>query len=360
MKFKLKRDSEIFILAPANIDTGGPMCLHELAYILKNKFKKKVYMHYFPLSVKNPIHKNYKYLKIPFKKKIEDLKKNILIIPEFYKSIEISKSYNYIQKGLWWLSVDFFLYHRFIYKNHSILRSLIKLPYKIVYLFNRLTNFYFGNISLFKYLKFIYYKNPLINVFKIKNIKVNFSHSEYQFITLKKSGIKSLYLSDRIRNEYFRDSKKVLIKNKKNIICYNPLKSSIFFEKFIKLNPDLKFIPLVNLNLKQLIAVLSKSKIYMDFGFHPGQDRLPREAAILKNCVITNREGSASIYKDLPIKNEFKFYEKKVNFLKMRNKVELICKSFPKELKKFNFYRKVLSNQEKRFMSQINNIFNKK
>ena len=50
-----------------------------------------------------------------------------------------------------------------------------------------------------------------------KNIKVNFSHSKYQFITLKKSGIKSLYLSDRIRNEYFRGSKKVLIKDKKNI-----------------------------------------------------------------------------------------------------------------------------------------------
>ncbi len=98
----------------------------------------------------------------------------------------------------------------------------------------------------------------------------------------------------------------------------------------------------------------------MDFGFHPGQDRLPREAAILKNCVITNREGSASIYKDLPIKNEFKFYEKKENLLKMRNKVELIFKSFPKELKKFNFYRKVLFTQEKRFMNQINNIFNKK
>ena len=44
----------------------------------------------------------------------------------------------------------------------------------------------------------------------------------------------------------------------------------------------------------------------------------------------------------------------------MRNKVELIFKSFPKELKKFNFYRKVLFTQEKRFMNQINNIFNKK
>ena len=42
MKFKLYKNSEIFIICPANIDTGGPMCLHQLAYKLKKKFKKKV------------------------------------------------------------------------------------------------------------------------------------------------------------------------------------------------------------------------------------------------------------------------------------------------------------------------------
>ena len=49
----------------------------------------------------------------------------------------------------------------------------------------------------------------------------------------------------------------------------------------------------------------------MDFGFHPGQDRLPREAAILKNCIITNKEGSAAIFQDVPIADEFKFNERK-------------------------------------------------
>ena len=80
MKFKLYKNSEIFIICPANIDTGGPMCLHQLAYKLKKKFKKKVHMYYFPTNLKNPIHKSYRSLKIPFKKKILDSKKNILII----------------------------------------------------------------------------------------------------------------------------------------------------------------------------------------------------------------------------------------------------------------------------------------
>ena len=105
------------------------MCLHQLADRLRKKFKKKVFMSYFPYKLKNPVHKNYKHLKIPFTKRISDFKRNVLIIPEFYEAIEISKKYKNIQKGLWWLSVDFYLYHRFIYKNHSILRSIIKIPY---------------------------------------------------------------------------------------------------------------------------------------------------------------------------------------------------------------------------------------
>ena len=357
MKFKNYRNSEIYIYAPPNIDTGGPTDLHQLAFVLKNKFKKKVYMYYFPNLNKNPIHNNYKLFKIPFKIKILDKKENVLIIPEIYQFIEDSKKYKYIQKGLWWLSVDFFLYHRFIFKNHSIIRSLIKVPFKLIVFFNKLTSFYFGNVSLFKYLKFIYLKLLSNNFFKIKGIKVNLVHSDYQFQALRSKKVNSYYLSDYIRDEYFEANKKIIIKNKKNIICYNPRKSSIFFEKFIKLNLDLKFVPLINLGLKDMITMLSKSKIYMDFGFHPGQDHLPREAAILKNCIITNKEGSASIYNDIPIEREFKFDEKKENFIKMRNRIDIIFNNFLTELKKFEYYRKYLLGQKKEFENQIHKIF---
>ena len=27
--------------------------------------------------------------------------------------------------------------------------------------------------------------------------------------------------------------------------------------------------------------------IYLDFGYHPGKDRMPREAALFNNCIIT-------------------------------------------------------------------------
>ena len=357
MKFRIFKNSKIYIYAPSNTDTGGPTDLHQLALVLRKKFKKKAYMYYFPSSNKNPVHKNYKIFRIPFVTNIEDTKRNVLIIPEFFQYIENSKKYKNIQKGLWWLSVDFFLYFRFIYKNHSLIRSLIKVPYNLIFFLNKLTLFRFGNISLFKYLKFIYLKLLPNNFFKIDGVKVNLVHSDYQFHALKDKKISSNYLSDYIRDEYFIASKKITIKNKKNIICYNPKKSSVFFQQFIKINSDLKFVPLINLNLKEMISVLSTSKIYMDFGFHPGQDHLPREAAILKNCVITNKEGSAALYNDVPIRNEFKFDEKNNNFIKMRSKINLIFNNYSKELEKFRYYRKYLNRQKKTFENQIYKIF---
>ena len=41
------KDTIIYIMAPANVDTGGPKDLHQLGYELKN-LGKKVFMYYFP------------------------------------------------------------------------------------------------------------------------------------------------------------------------------------------------------------------------------------------------------------------------------------------------------------------------
>ena len=98
--------------------------------------------------------------------------------------------------------------------------------------------------------------------------------------------------------------------NKENFVCYNPRKSSLFMKQIIMSNTDIKFVPLINYGINELIEILLKSKIYVDFGFHPGVDHLPREAAILKNCINTNKEGSANYQDAVSINENFKFYEK--------------------------------------------------
>ena len=58
---------------------------------------------------------------------------------------------------------------------------------------------------------------------------------------------------------------------------------------------------LCGLDQKGVMAALAGAKVYVDLGFHPGKDHLPREAAILGCVVITNRQGCAVNSEDLPI-----------------------------------------------------------
>ena len=59
MKLNIYEETIIYIMAPANIDTGGPKDLHQLGFELKN-LGKKVFMYYFPEGDENPINDNYK------------------------------------------------------------------------------------------------------------------------------------------------------------------------------------------------------------------------------------------------------------------------------------------------------------
>lgn len=357
MKLNINQDTIFYILAPADVDTGGPHDLHQLGYELKNQ-GKKVFMYYFPAKQDDPIHENYKVYNIPFTNEIEDSRKNILIIPEINQTIILSKKFKNIQKVLWWLSLDYFFVSKFIENFPKTLRSIIKVPFNLISFFHKITSYNFGNLTLPKYLKFIYLNYPFKNNVKVKDVSLNLVQSKYQYHVLNSKNVDSEFLFDFIREEYFKAAENISLKNKENIVCYNPRKSSLFMKEIINSNPDIKFVPLINYKITELIEILSKSKIYIDFGFHPGVDHLPREAAILQNCIITNKEGSANYQDAVPINEEYKFEEKRKNLITIRNKINHIFNSFETEIDFFKNYRNILQDEKKIFKKQVINIFN--
>ena len=366
MKINSYNDTIHYILCPSNTDTGGPKDLHQLALELKN-LGKKVFMYYFSINKdvenkddneKKYVHKNLEVFEIPYIDKIEDSEKNILIIPEVYQAITISKKFKNIQKILWWLSLDFYFITYFNDHHSRLFKSVIKFPHEIICFFNKLTKNYFGNMSFPKYLKLIYLNFPLKNMLKLENIKINLSQSKYQYNILNSKNIKSILLCDYIRDEYFQAAKKVSNRNKENIACFNPSKSSNFMNRIIESNPNVKFIPLSNYKMTEIIEILSLSKIYIDFGFHPGVDHLPREAAILKNCIITNKEGSAFYSDAVGINDKYKFEEKNKNLVKISETIKNIFLNFDKELKNFDEYVKKIEEEKSEFNKQVISIFN--
>lgn len=356
-KIKINNKTIIYILAPSKQSTGGPECLHQLGHYLKKTFQiKNVYMVYLPLYDTQPIHEDYKNYKLKFLNQIEDNENNILIIPEKYEMLKFSLDFKKIKKIIWWLSLDNYFAFKFNADYSKILRSLIKIPLKFIFIFNKITRYRFGFFTYHDYLKAFY---KIFNFKKQKDVSQASFHLAQSFYTY--SFLKKKFKNVRLLYDYQSPKKLKSINykmtEKKNLICYSH-KSNVFIN-LIKSKCNAKFIELKNFSSKDIVKIFKKTKIYVDFGYHPGKDRMPREAVLFGNCIISNLKGSSKNNIDIPISREFKFSEKYSNIKKIVKKINLIFLNHKKELKKFDKYKKIVLNEEKKFKSQLLKIFNK-
>ncbi len=356
-KITLTKKTKIYIMAPANTFTGGPELLHQLAFSLKKIFKADVFMFYLPSSNLNFVHKKFKKYNLNYSSHIEDDFNNILIIPEHFMFLRDSLKYKKIRKILWWLSIDNFFAYKFRYDFNKYIRSIIKVPFNLIKLFNFITNYYFGMITYHDFLKIIYKSINIKEIKELKQIDLHLTQSIYASHFLKKYFLNSKYLSDFQRPEIIKNKSKNF-QNKKDLICYSG-KSNNFLEKIKKVT-KLKMIKLSNLNDKQIISIFKKTKLYLDFGYHPGKDRMPREAVLFNNCIITNYRGSAKNKHDIPINEKYKFTENYSNLKKIKLLIFNILKNYKKEFKNFKTYKKKILQEKNNFNKDLKKIFIKK
>jgi hypothetical protein len=317
--------TKFYIAAPANFATGGPELLHQLAYKLKSE-GKDVMMYYWPSNHPEPVHENYLQYGLNFVTNVDDDPNNILIVPE--TRIHLLEGFTQIKKIVWWLSVD----------NHFLGLSGLK---------GRINSFLLRKMGSQNYLFF----NK-----KIKLIDYHLVQSKYAENALRGYGIENiLHLGDYL-HESFLDEETCLNK-KENIVAYNPKKGITFTQQLIKYAPHIQFVPIENMTREQVVALLQRAKVYIDFGFHPGKDRIPREAAYLECCVITNKRGSARYQEDVPIMQEFKFDEKKSNLKQISNKIDDCFGDYDRNVSKFFSYKIEIKNQEREFECQMKSIF---
>ena len=205
----------------------------------------------------------------------------------------------------------------------------------------------------------LFLENRLIYNFKyIKKINYHLCQSKYAIEFLKKHNINNyIYLSDYLNDTYLEIKQKDI--NKEYIVLYNPKKGFKFTKKIIERSPKINWIAIENMTTQQVRQLLLKSKVYIDFGNHPGKDRFPREAAICDCCIITGKRGAAKYYQDVAIQDEFKFEDKEININKILEKIELCLNDYDNQSKKFNNYRSIIMMEKEKFIKDIEEIFEK-
>ncbi|ACD67165.1 MAG TPA: hypothetical protein DEA57_05385 [Sulfurihydrogenibium sp.] len=337
---EIYKDTKIFVACPANVSTGGPELLHQLAYRLRRDLSIDAYMYYYNFDdgkFKNPVHREYEKYDNPFVTKlneIEDNKKNIIIVPEIQEGINLLQHFKNIRKGVWFLSVD----------NYY----LSKVYEKILFLdFNKLD--LLSNKIEKLAIKFPYEKDPLLKLANFYLFQSHYAIDHFKNLEHK------YYLSDYLNKDFLKIETD--ISNKEDIVAFNPKKGYNFTKKIIESNKDIKFIPLINMSREEVIETLQKAKVYIDFGNHPGKDRLPREAAILGCCIITGKRGSAAFFEDVPIFDEYKFEDREENIPKIVDKIKECFENYEERYKDFEHYREVIKNEPQRFVEDLKKIF---
>ncbi|SHG03457.1 hypothetical protein [Ornithinibacillus halophilus] len=341
----INKNSKIYIVIPQNFVTGGTESLHQLAYELK-KLHPLVYIYYINSGNATTQMKFQKY-SIPVTNEILDSSENWLIVSE--TNSEYVNKFTNINKCIWWLSLDYYIrqlpknFPYYFCENHKI--PLIFKP--IISKILQLT----GKIK-----KDIY-------LFEDRNKVFHLYNCEYIRLYLKEQGVNDrnmLYLCGPISDDYFSRR----MKEKKNIIAYNPAKGIEYTNKVItavkKEGLNLEFVPIKDLDLNGVINLLSEAKLYIDFGYFPGPERIPREAVISNVNIITSTSGSAKNKIDVPIPEDCKFnlLDLDNNMNAIINKIKDLIYNYEENVSLYDDYRSKVIKQKEVFHDNIKYLLN--
>lgn len=317
---------KVLVVCPGGAVTGGPEAMHYLVMILR-RINIDAYIVYAPFSEKFRVPDFYREMNVPVGE-YEDLSGNLIIFPEVNPMLALNVKN--AKAAIWWLSVDNFFY----LKHRSWIRNKIR------------------------YLKQIFRGERPTRGLKSLNKIIHFSQSRYSEDFLKKGRLTSIPFYEPINQQFLLEGINPGVPGRVDEILFNPVKGKLVTDALIQKFPNIKFTPLKGFDRKGLTEKLGKAKLYIDFGHHPGRDRLPREAAMHGCCIVTGILGAAQNMIDVPINSEYKLDSSAPNFFSnFESLVNDIFSNFPKHYETFEAYRSAIIDEPKRFQSQVEKYF---
>lgn len=309
----------VYVLCPNLHKSGGPELLHQLvqwinalggnsqiAYIMKHG---ELYAH--------PEFVGYVRGHMVTSDQIEDSADNAVIIPEGFP--EDANRFNHIHKYFWWMSVDNF---KLCYDFDS---ERVEAEWKAL-------------------------RN---------DIEMHLCQSVYSYDYVKKNGIADDHirmLGDYLNDEYMNGETEGSGGQRIDRILYNPIKDDLA-AKLIEEAPYLKWTPIQGMSTRQVRELMRSSKIYIDFGPHPGKDRLPREAAMSGCVVITGRRGSAAYAEDVSIPDYYRIDEYAIGIDEIIRRIQDCLSDFNVHDKEMEHYRDKIRSEKEYFISDVKKIF---
>ena len=330
------RSLKFYVFCPAGIVTGGAELLHQFCDVLNNN-GYQAYIIYFGES-RHEIPNAYQKYNIKLAESAEDSVTSIVVLFEgYFTPLSYLKNARVI---LWWLSVDNFYYCQWRNICFNDVRK-----FRISLWFKKILRLIVGRKA-----KYVFSLHQLASD---KRVIFNAYQSEYAKDFLMKHNFPNVVsLKDYINDDFIYTEE--LSSEKADLVVYNPKKGFKFTKKLITRANDLNWVPISNMSREQVKETLKNAKLYIDFGYHPGKDRLPREAALCGCCVITGKEGSAGFYGDIPIdESKYKFSQHRRDIKKILVSIRSTLDNYEKAIMDFTDYRQRIALEKNEFTRDV-------
>lgn len=351
---KLDKNSVVYIASPDSA-TGGAKSLHQLAdKLIESGVDVRIFYYRNgrftgDTEVLFPFCK----AKVILKDDICDCYDNVMIVPEVQG--DLLRRFKKLRKCIWWLSLDFYLDNSLVGVTRNALkrRNLPVIAAPVIFMKHLIKDFkqFFPSKCLKKSeFKDIYH---MYNCHYIKEYLIENGVPEDRMA----------YLCGPLEDKYYKVDFDSVKSFKENIVIYNPAKMNKAFlgkleEELDDMGSDIKFVPIVNMNREQVYRTVRSAKVYVDFGFFPGPERMPREAVALYCNIITSTDGSAANDVDVPVPREFKFdVRKKESVFGVAQLILKMTGNYEKYVGFGDEYRQKVWNQIQDFDQTIRRIF---
>lgn len=309
--------TEVFVVAPANSESGGPELCHQLVHTLNTATPGRAAIVYYPFELRHKIPDAYRRYDVPVAMIGDITPGATVVLPETYGGI--LDQFPACRIMFWWMSVNNF--HRVAHGTDQIEQLR-----------------HHADSHLYQ--------------------------SEYarRFLEANRLG-PAHRLSDQLADNYIAAITTQPTVVRRDVVAFNPAKGQARTEQILHaltkgFRTPPKVIALQGLSRDEMMQVLSEVKVYIDFGEHPGKDRLPREAAALGCCVLTNRRGSAGNRLDVPIPSEFKIDDRKPGFeCRAANKIHALIADFDQQAPRFDAYREIIALEPVLFAADVRAVF---
>lgn len=317
-EFRPITQKRIFVFCPSGLVTGGAELLHQLVSALVRE-KREAYVAYTPLNKTWSTPQEYERYACPVAQHVPDDADAAVVVPEV--NTHVLFGFRKAHHVIWWLSVD----------NY---RGALEIPAGWKMMLRRL------------FLSDIPSPGTASHLFQ----------SEYarQFVR-RRFKVGGAMLSDYLAVDYFSAASGGV--TRRNVVAYNPRKGYGFTARLIQACPDIEFLRLEGMNREQMREAFDGCRVYIDFGIHPGKDRMPREAAVRGVVVIVGKRGAANYLEDVGLDDTYRLAPSRASVPAVKRLIQDVFSNYDLHHAAQEPYRRSISDEPDLFRQQVRGVF---